>query len=69
LPAEDEEQFVAAPVKDSMTMLTEQFVVATQSRAAEFDWDSAELLLQRSNGIPTPVGQAIKNAATSAAFE
>lgn len=69
LPAEDEEPFVAAPMKDSMTMLTEQFVVATQSRAAEFDWDSAELLLQRSNGIPTPVGQAIKNAATSAAFE
>ncbi len=55
--------------KDSMTLLTEQFVAVTHSRRAELDWDRAELLLQSANGIPTPVGQAIKNAATSAASD
>jgi len=55
--------------KDSMTLLTEQFVAATRSRQAELDWATAERLLQHSSGIPTPVGQAIKNAATSAAFD
>jgi hypothetical protein len=56
-------------VKDSMTLLTEQFVAVTGLRRAELDWDMAEVLLQRANGIPTPVGQAIKNAATSAASD
>ncbi len=68
-PAEDETPVDTALEKDSMTMLTEQFVAATASRAAKLDWDTAEMVLHRSNGIPTPVGQAIKNAATSAAFE
>ncbi len=63
-PAED-----AVVVKDSMTLLTEQFVAATGSRQAELDWETAAMLLQHSSGIPTPVGQAIKNAATSAAFD
>jgi L,D-transpeptidase ErfK/SrfK len=56
-------------VKDSMTLLTEQFVAVTGSRRAQLDWNRAEVLLQRANGIPTPVGQAIKNAATSAASD
>ena len=56
-------------VKDSMTMLTEQYVAATEVRAGELDWQIAETLLKRANGIPAPAGRAIKNAATSAAFE
>ena len=55
--------------KDSMTMLTEQYVAATEVRAGELDWQIAETLLERANGIPAPAGRAIKNAATSAAFE
>ena len=66
----DQQQAEDVPLeKDSMTLLTEQFVAATQLRNAELDWDIAEALLQRSSGVPTPVGQAIKNAATSAAFD
>jgi L,D-transpeptidase ErfK/SrfK len=68
-PVMDEPSTEPALQKDSMTMLTEQFVAATGSRPAKLDWDIAELLLQRSTGIPTPIGQAIKNAATSAASE
>ena len=66
----DEQQAVEVPLeKDSMTLLTEQFVAATRSRQAQLDWGAAEILLQRSSGVPMPVGQAIKNAATSAAFD
>ncbi len=66
----DEQQAVDVPLeKDSMTLLTEQFVAATRSRQAQLDWGAAEILLQRSSGVPMPVGQAIKNAATSAAFD
>jgi L,D-transpeptidase ErfK/SrfK len=57
------------PVKDSMTMLTEQFVAATNVRQGELNWRAAEVLLNRASGIPAPVGRAIKNAATSAASE
>jgi L,D-transpeptidase ErfK/SrfK len=56
-----------APVKDALTSLTEQFVVATSSRHGEIDWEQAELALQQANGVPAPVGRGIKNAATSAA--
>jgi L,D-transpeptidase ErfK/SrfK len=56
-----------APVKDALTSLTEQFVVATSSRPGEIDWDQAEFALQQANGVPAPVGRGIKNAATSAA--
>ena len=66
----DQQQAEDVPLeRDSMTLLTEQFVVATQLRNAELDWGIAEALLQRSSGVPMPVGQAIKNAATSAAFD
>jgi L,D-transpeptidase ErfK/SrfK len=68
-PLTDEPSMEPALQKDSMTKLTEQFVAATGSRPAKLDWDIAEALLQHSTGIPTPIGQAIKNAATSAASE
>lgn len=60
---------VAPPVRDAMTALTEQFVLATNTRPAELDWDAVEELLKRADGIPTITGRGIKNAATSAAFE
>jgi L,D-transpeptidase ErfK/SrfK len=60
---------VASPVRDAMTALTAQFVLATNERPAELDWDVAESLLQLANGIPTIAGRRIKDAATSAASE
>ncbi len=57
------------PERNILTMLTEQFVAATNTRAGELDWGRAEGLLERADGIPVPVGRTIKNAATSAAFE
>ncbi len=60
---------VAAPVRDAMTALTAQFVLATNERPAELDWDVAETLLRLANGIPTVAGRRIKDAATSAASE
>ncbi len=59
----------AANEATGLTHLTEQFVAATQSRQGELDWEIAESLVTRPSGIPQRVGQAIKNAATSAAFE
>jgi L,D-transpeptidase ErfK/SrfK len=56
-------------VKDPLTYVTEQFIVATSVRAGRLDWDQAELVVGRSDGIPTSVGTGIKNAATSAAFD
>ena len=55
--------------KNPLTYVTEQFVVATTERAGQLDWDLVEKLVGRSDGIPEAVGVAIKNAATSAAFE
>jgi len=60
---------VAAPARNAMTRLTEQFVLATNARPAELDWDVAEALLQLANGIPAIAGRRIKDAATSAASE
>ena len=60
---------VAPPVRDAMTALTEQFVLATSSRPGRLDWDIAEMLLERADGIPVIVGRQIKDAATSAASE
>ncbi len=57
------------PEKNVLTALTEQFVAATNTRAGELDWQRAEMLLDRADGIPVLVGRTIKNAATSAAFE
>jgi len=57
------------PVRDAMTALTEQFVMATNERPAELDWDGAEQVLERADGIPAIAGHKIKDAATSAASE
>jgi len=63
-----ESQEPEAP-RDELTSLTEKFVAATNERPARLDWDTAEILLARADGIPVVVGRGIKNAATSAAFE
>jgi len=60
---------VAPPVRDAMTALTEQFVLVTSSRPGELDWDVAENLLARADGIPAIAGRKINDAATSAASE
>jgi L,D-transpeptidase ErfK/SrfK len=53
--------------RDAMTLLTAQFVLATNEQPAELDWAIAEELLQLASGIPTIAGRKIKDAATSAA--
>jgi L,D-transpeptidase ErfK/SrfK len=58
-----------APMHGRLTSLTVQFVAATNTKSGELDWDFAEQLLERPDGIPTRVGRTIKNAATSAASE
>jgi L,D-transpeptidase ErfK/SrfK len=63
------EDLLVQPERNILTALTEQFVAATNTRAGELDWERAENLLERADGIPMPVGRTIKNAATSAAFE
>ncbi len=55
--------------RDVLTALTIQFVAATNSRAGELDWQRAEELLDRADGIPVQVGRTIENAATGAAFD
>ncbi len=60
---------VATPSKDPLTQVTEQFITATAERAGQLDWDLVERLVERSDGIPEPVGLSIKNAATSAASQ
>ena len=57
------------PVRDRMTSLTEQFVAATNARPGRLDWDLAERVLARADGMPASAGREIKNAATSAASE
>ena len=60
---------VKVAVKDPLTYVTEQFISVTGVRAGRLDWYLAEQIVDRSDGIPTAVGQGIKNAATSAAFQ
>jgi L,D-transpeptidase ErfK/SrfK len=55
--------------KDPLTYVTEQFIAVTGMRAGRLDWYLAEKIVARSDGIPTAVGQGIKNAATSAASQ
>lgn len=56
-------------VKDPLTYVTERFIAVTEIRPGQLDWYLAEEMVARSDGIPAPVGQEIKNAAASAAFE
>jgi L,D-transpeptidase ErfK/SrfK len=60
---------LAVARKDPLTYVTEQYISATGERGAKLDWYLAEQIVNRSDGIPTPVGTGIKNAATSAASE
>lgn len=55
--------------KDPLTSVTELFISATGERSGKLDWQLAEEVVDRSDGIPIPVGRGIKNAATSAASE
>ncbi len=63
------EDIYPRPARNVLTALTEQFVAATNTRAGELDWQRAEDLLDRADGIPALVGRKLKNAATSAAFD
>jgi L,D-transpeptidase ErfK/SrfK len=65
--SEETEIVVPDAPRDRMTYLTEQYIVVTTTRSGELDWEIAEGLLDAADGIPAPVGRAIKNAATSAA--
>ena len=67
--ADDAEAVERPAVRDAMTALTEQFVAATNARPGMLDWDIAEDLLARADGIPAIAGRQIKDAATSAASE
>lgn len=69
IDAQAEPQIIEPPMRSRLTALTVRFVAATNSRAGELDWDFAEQLLERADGIPAAVGTTIKNAATSAASE
>ena len=69
LDADTEVPEVVTPSKDPLTQVTEQFVTVTAERPGRLDWDRIEMLVDRSNGIPEPVGQSIKNAAASAASQ
>ncbi|MEM7431784.1 MAG: L,D-transpeptidase family protein [Pseudomonadota bacterium] len=70
-----EEEAVAAEVavpespKDALTYVTEQFIAVTGEQAGELDWELAEELVSRSDGLPATVGARIKNAAQSAASQ
>ena len=55
--------------KDPLTSVTELFIGATGERSGKLDWHLAEEVVDRSDGIPIPVGKGMKNAATSAASE
>jgi L,D-transpeptidase ErfK/SrfK len=70
-PARDDAtpEAIEAPIRGQLTSLTVQFVAVTNSKPGELDWDVAEQLLERADGIPARVGRSIKNAATSAASE
>jgi len=69
LDADTEVPEVVTPSKDPLTQVTEQFVTVTAERPGRLDWERIEILVDRSNGIPEPVGQSIKNAAASAASQ
>ena len=66
-PAESDDIDVVA--KNPLTYVTEKFIAVTGERAGRLDWNLVEQIVGRSDGIPTPVGRGIKNAATSAASQ
>lgn len=60
---------IPPPKRAGLTIVTEKFVDVTAQRPGTLDWDTAEIELARHRGMPVTVGRAIKNAATSAAFD
>jgi L,D-transpeptidase ErfK/SrfK len=54
------EDFMPQPKRNILTALTVRFVAATDKHAGELDWQRAEELLDRADGIPVPVGKTIK---------
>lgn len=67
--SEESVEEVVPAARDAMTALTQQFVRATNERPGRLDWDVAEALLVRADGIPAIAGRKTKDAATSAASE
>lgn len=65
LDADVETQVVPGDRKDPLTHVTEQFIAATAERAGQLDWDLVETVVNRSDGIPVVVGDAIRNAAAA----
>ncbi len=65
----DGDMVVEEPMAEALTSLTQKFVAATGERRGQLDWVLAERMIERADGIPAVTGVAIKNAATSAAFE
>ena len=65
LDADVETQVVPGDRKDPLTHVTEQFIAATAERAGQLDWDLVEAVVNRSDGIPVVVGDAIRNAAAA----
>ena len=65
----EEEGELPPNFRNAMTVLTAQFVAATNSKAGLLNWDTAEKLLARANGIPSVAGHKRASAASSAAFE
>ena len=68
-PATGLVEAVEPPARSRLTAVTVQFVEATSVRPGDLDWDLAERMLERADGLPASVGRTIKNAATSAASE
>ena len=69
LDADVETPVVVSESRDPLTYVVEQFIAATAVHPGQLDWDLVEELVAKSDGIPVAVGERIKNAATSAAFE
>jgi L,D-transpeptidase ErfK/SrfK len=69
LDVEVEVPAVIVDTKNPLTYVTEQFIAATSVRPGLLDWEIVEAVVVRADGIPETVGESIKNAATSAAFE
>ena len=55
-PLKEGEDHDIAP---DMTELTRAFVVATEGRQGELDWDSAELVIRAARGLPEAVSPAV----------
>lgn len=62
-------EVIMPAARSALTAMTQMFVVATSERAGMLDWDMAEDLLDRADGIPAVAGRKINDAATSAASE